>query len=288
MNYQKYIDTNINARNKKIIITGATSGLGLDTLKLLAKMGNDLVIAARSIDKINKAITEIKNINDKVNVSYILYNQDDLSTVDELSNKIIKDHSDFDVLFLNAGVYLPKQKYTKNNLPYTVGVNFIANMLLLRRLEDLLSKENKKVILQGSLTSRANIIKYDLNSDVGLNKQYAISKRALYTLFVNYVNKGYKSDFIYVEPGISNSNIYRRLPKPIVGLANIVLKIVMNNSKIAILNSVIAMNDNAKNGDIYLPRGFKHFRGYPKLYNFKNKYYEEKYLKQGNEILSEI
>lgn len=288
MNYQKFLNSNINVRNKKIIITGATSGLGLDTLKLLAKMGNDLVIAGRSIDKINSAITEVKKLNDNVNVSYILYNQDDLNSVNLLANSIINEHNDFDILFLNAGVYLPKQALTKNNLPYTVGVNFISNMFLLNKLEHLLIDNKKKIIFQGSLTSRSNIIKYDLLDEVGLNKQYAISKRALYSLFLKYSSYNYKTDFLYVEPGISNSNIYRRLPKFIVWLANKALKTLMNNSKIAILNAVIAMNDDVNNGDVYLPRGFKRFRGYPKLYNFKNKYYEEKYLKQGEDILSKI
>lgn len=286
MNYQNYITQNIHISNKKIIVTGGTSGLGLATLKVLVSLGNDVVIAARNIEKIKKTIQVLSEINPNVKIDYILYNQDELESVRNLSKKILEEHIDFDIIFLNAGVYLPKIKITKDGYPYTIEVNYFSNFLLLNELKDVLKNNHKKVVFQGSLTSRAGLGKYNLLDNLSLNKQYGLSKLALYNLFLYYSNLKYKTDFVYVEPGISNTSIYRSMPGLIVKAANVFIRFTMNNTKVAILNALYAMNNSVVNGDVYIPRGFKRFKGYPKKFTINEKFKEVKYINQAKEILN--
>ena len=66
----------------KALVTGASSGIGKEIAKLLAGEGYDLVIVARSVDKLNNLKEEIEKANAKVTVEVV---QMDLSNVENCS-----------------------------------------------------------------------------------------------------------------------------------------------------------------------------------------------------------
>lgn len=51
----------MNVKNKIVIVTGASSGIGLATAKLLSQKGAKVVLAARSLDKLQKLARELPN-----------------------------------------------------------------------------------------------------------------------------------------------------------------------------------------------------------------------------------
>ena len=79
------------------LVTGASSGLGKDMATLLAQKGYDLIIVARSEDKLNKLKEELNNVN-------VVVIKKDLSIEDECYSLIeeVKDY-DIEVLINNAG-----------------------------------------------------------------------------------------------------------------------------------------------------------------------------------------
>lgn len=89
-------------KDKVIIVTGASSGIGLASVKKFASMGARMVLAARSIDKLEKIAEEISQQSDRV-----LCVKTDVTKEEDCKNLIDKAVAHFgriDVLVNNAGI----------------------------------------------------------------------------------------------------------------------------------------------------------------------------------------
>jgi short-subunit dehydrogenase len=87
----------MNIKDKIVIVTGASGGIGLATARLLSNQGANVVLAARSVDKLKKLEKEIVN-------SYAIAT--DMRKINEVKNLIQKTKEKFgriDILINNAG-----------------------------------------------------------------------------------------------------------------------------------------------------------------------------------------
>lgn len=88
-----------NIENKVVIITGASSGIGEETAKVLAKNGAKVVLSARREDRLKKLVNEIGE-----NAVYL---KSDVSNVEDMKALVILAKEKFgkvDALFANAGI----------------------------------------------------------------------------------------------------------------------------------------------------------------------------------------
>ncbi|HJR75084.1 MAG TPA: SDR family oxidoreductase [Luteimonas sp.] len=88
-------------RNKVVVITGGSSGIGLSTAQRVAEAGAVTVIVARGQEELFKARDEMKAKGGKV----FAYTADlaDMASCDKLVEKILKEHGHVDILINNAG-----------------------------------------------------------------------------------------------------------------------------------------------------------------------------------------
>ena len=94
-------------KNKTLIITGASQGIGEATARLFAKLGAKVALIARSEEKIKKISTDI-NLNGGKSIAI----QCDVSNQDDVENAIkltLKSYNAIDILIGNAGVINPIQ-----------------------------------------------------------------------------------------------------------------------------------------------------------------------------------
>jgi len=94
-------------KNKTLIITGASQGIGEATARLFAKLGANVALIARSKEKIEKISTDI-NSNGGKSIAI----KCDVSKPDEVENAIkvtLKSYSSINILIGNAGVIDPIQ-----------------------------------------------------------------------------------------------------------------------------------------------------------------------------------
>lgn len=91
-------------RDKVILITGASSGIGAATARALAPLGCKLVLAARSADKLNTLAVELGSNALAVPTDVTIG-----AAVVQMVEKSVAHFGRVDVLFANAGIYIPGQ-----------------------------------------------------------------------------------------------------------------------------------------------------------------------------------
>lgn len=152
---------------KVYIVTGANSGVGLETTRQLIKQGGHVVMACRRVDaglNISKEFSSLKGSFEVMKLDLA-----DLQSVRDFVTNFLKKHQRLDALDCNAGLVVMgnEAKYTKDGFEETIGVNFLGHFLLTERLLDILIKtENSRIIILSSVVHAGSPKKrYTLNFD---------------------------------------------------------------------------------------------------------------------------
>jgi NAD(P)-dependent dehydrogenase (short-subunit alcohol dehydrogenase family) len=168
---------------KRVLVTGANSGIGLATATELARRGADVTITARDRAKGEAAVAAIERDTGRSTELGIL----DLASLDSVksfSAHFADDHDRLDVLINNAGVMAGSRQETPDGFEWTLGVNHLGPFLLTNLLTPLLvASAPSRVITvssEASRAARAGLDFDDLQMTKGYspNKAYAASKLA--------------------------------------------------------------------------------------------------------------
>ena len=145
---------------KTIVITGATSGIGLEAAEQFARQGAFVIGVGRSAVKNQQAVEKIRNTNPKGEVVYLLADlahQSQVQALGRLIPSVLAEHgfSNLDILINNAGVYLEKKQKSEDGIEMTFSVNHLAPFLLTHALMPLLeSSTNPRVLTLSSYSHR--------------------------------------------------------------------------------------------------------------------------------------
>ncbi|MDQ3034949.1 MAG: SDR family NAD(P)-dependent oxidoreductase [Myxococcota bacterium] len=115
------------------LVTGANRGLGLAIATELAKRGGHVLLACRS------GIPEVMDVvrrgaGGAGTVEAVNLDLGDLDSVERMTSELAEDGIALDVTVLNAGIVSREARRTRNGLDESFQVNFLANVLLVRRL----------------------------------------------------------------------------------------------------------------------------------------------------------
>ncbi|KAL5730218.1 protochlorophyllide reductase [Ranunculus cassubicifolius] len=150
-------------RKGTVIITGASSGLGLATAKSLAESGKwHVIMACRDFLKTERAAKSVGMSKENYTIMHL-----DLSSLDSVRqfvDNFKRSEKPLDVLVCNAAVYQPTAKepsYTADGFELSVGTNHLGHFLLARLLIDDLKTSDypsKRLIIVGSITGNTNTL----------------------------------------------------------------------------------------------------------------------------------
>ncbi|KAM6584533.1 hypothetical protein CsatB_011535 [Cannabis sativa] len=150
-------------RKGSVIVTGASSGLGLATAKALAESGKwHVIMACRDFLKTERA-AKGAGIS-KENYTIMHLDLASLDSVRQFVNNFRQSERPLDVLVCNAAVYQPTAKepsFTAEGFELSVGTNHLGHFLLSRLLIDDLNKSDypsKRLIIVGSITGNTNTL----------------------------------------------------------------------------------------------------------------------------------
>jgi retinol dehydrogenase-12 len=120
---------------KVVVITGANSGIGLETAVALAAMGATVVLACRNPERATAAAAEVRDraVSDQVHT--VALDLADLASVQAAASSITADFGRIDVLVNNAGGIWTSRQSTAQGFEQTFGVNhlggfYLTNLLL--------------------------------------------------------------------------------------------------------------------------------------------------------------
>ena len=123
---------------KVCLVTGATSGIGKETARVLAHHGGTLILVGRDPDKTVTTVEEFKHQVDTPNIEYLLA---DLSSQDEirrLAEAFKSRHNRLDVLVNNAGAYYLRRHESVDGIEMTFALNHLGYFLLTNLLLDVI------------------------------------------------------------------------------------------------------------------------------------------------------
>ncbi|HAV1777335.1 TPA: SDR family NAD(P)-dependent oxidoreductase [Enterobacter hormaechei subsp. steigerwaltii] len=150
---------------KRILITGASAGLGVETSRALVAQGAEVVGAVRDIEKAKRAAQVIRDAAKTGKGAFSLVTLDlaDLASVRQCARRLIEDGKFFDVIIANAGVMATPYAQTKDGIEIQFGTNFIGHFVLINQLFPLLNKGARVVILSSAAHARADVDLNDIN-----------------------------------------------------------------------------------------------------------------------------
>lgn len=125
-------------RGKTVLITGATSGIGLEASVKLARAGAKVVMVGRDARKTDACVTNVKMRAGTNAVTALLCDFSSQADIRRLANAFRAEHSQLDVLVNNAGTVFAKRTLTEDGIEATFAVNHLAPFLLTNLLLDLI------------------------------------------------------------------------------------------------------------------------------------------------------
>ncbi|RYP08728.1 hypothetical protein DL764_001748 [Monosporascus ibericus] len=124
---------------KVILVTGANSGLGKQsTLELAKHNPAQIWMAARSPEKGNEAVTDVKSQVPGATVTFLELDLSSFASIKSAAKKILASSPRLDILMLNAGLMGCLPKLTKEGYEIQMGTNHVGHALLLKLLMPLL------------------------------------------------------------------------------------------------------------------------------------------------------
>ena len=197
-----------NIKNKNILITGATSGIGRSTVLALSSMGASVTFIARNKDKAEILLKEL-NTKSQNEAAYILADLSSQKEVKSAAKEYLKMNRPLDILINNAGLINLKRRETIDGFEETFAVNPLAYFSLTNLLIDKLKESESARII--NISSGAHQFVKRMNfDDIQSEKNYKPFKVYSYSklaniLFTRKLSEILKDDNITVNclhPGV--------------------------------------------------------------------------------------
>ena len=132
---------------KVCVVSGSTSGVGLEAVKRLARGNAHIVMVCRNLDKAENIRKEIMT-QSQVQVDIVLSDFSDLREVRKAAEILLRDYPRIDVLINSAGLFSTTRTTTKDGFETVFCVNHLAPFLLTYLLLERLRQSTPARIIQ--------------------------------------------------------------------------------------------------------------------------------------------
>jgi NAD(P)-dependent dehydrogenase (short-subunit alcohol dehydrogenase family) len=270
--------------DRVVVVTGATSGLGLETAKAVAKTGATVVLTARSMAKGEAAAAQVQGGRAEVMVL-------DLTSLDSIRTfaaQLAERHPKVDVLVNNAGVMATPLQRTSDGFELQIGTNHLGHHALTAVVLPLLeeSKAGRIVTVSSVGHRQGHVALDDLNWERRPYRRWPayFQSKLANLMFAFELDRRLRSadssvTSLAAHPGGSRSHLGIGAP----GIAStlqsavfVVLKPLMMPTAKGALSQIRAALDLSLAGGTYVgPNGPGEFQGHPVVVRAKSTAYDE-------------
>ncbi|QNQ11128.1 SDR family NAD(P)-dependent oxidoreductase [Sphingomonas alpina] len=156
----------VSLSGKRILVTGASAGLGVETARVLAARGAQVVGAVRDLAKGQRATTEVRaQAAHGGGIELVELDLASLASVRTCADALNADGRPFDLIIANAGVMACPQGKTVDGFETQFGTNHLGHFVLINRIVPLLKPGGRLVNLSSAGHRYADVDLNDPNFD---------------------------------------------------------------------------------------------------------------------------
>jgi NAD(P)-dependent dehydrogenase (short-subunit alcohol dehydrogenase family) len=149
----------VNLHGKRILVTGVSAGLGVETARSLVAHGAHVVGAARDLIKAEPATAQVRSDAAENGGSFELIKLDlaNLKSVRACADELVAKGEPFDVIIANAGVMATPFGHTADGFETQFGTNHLGHFVLVNRIAHLMRNGSRLVNLSSSGHRYSNV-----------------------------------------------------------------------------------------------------------------------------------
>jgi NAD(P)-dependent dehydrogenase (short-subunit alcohol dehydrogenase family) len=142
----------VQLKGKRILVTGVSAGLGVETARALVAHGGNVVGTARDLEKAKRATSEVSKAASESGASFEVVELDlaNLKSVRAAADKLVADGRLFDVIIANAGVMATPFGKTEDGFETQFGTNHLGHFVFVNRIAKLIKVGGRLVTLSSS------------------------------------------------------------------------------------------------------------------------------------------
>jgi NAD(P)-dependent dehydrogenase (short-subunit alcohol dehydrogenase family) len=170
----------VDLKGKRILVTGVSAGLGVETARALVAHGAYVTGAARDLDKAKRATAEVSKAAAESGGSLELVELDlaSLKSVRAAADKLAAEGRLFDVIIANAGVMATPLGKTEDGFETQFGTNHLGHFVFVNRIAKLLKKGGRLVNLSSAGHRYSNVDLDDPNFETTPYEPFAAYGRS--------------------------------------------------------------------------------------------------------------
>lgn len=253
------------------VVTGANSGLGLETARELARAGATVVMCSRDPERGREALDDVRTSWPRAAVELQLLDLASLEGIRRAADEVGERHERIDLLVNNAGVMFTPRRTTADGFELQFGTNHLGHFAWTGLLLDrLLPVPGSRVVTVSSVGHRIRpkLDFDDLQSERRYDRVAAYGRSKLANLMFTYAlqrrleRAGAPTAALAAHPGVSDTELARWIPG--AGLFRPMTRLVAQSAARGALPTLRAAADpSAVGGQYYGPDGLREWRGDP-------------------------
>jgi NAD(P)-dependent dehydrogenase (short-subunit alcohol dehydrogenase family) len=251
-------------KDRVAVVTGANSGLGFETARMLAVHGASVVLAVRDVGKGKQAAIRIAQSSPGADLAIQQLDLTSLESIRAAAAELRARYPKIDLLINNAGVMYPPRRTTRDGFELQFGTNHLGHFALTGLLLDLLLPVPGSRVVTVSSNGhriRARIHFDDLQWEQSYDRTAAYGQSKLANLMFTYELQrrlAVRGTTIAVaaHPGFANTKLVRNSPAALRLLAPVIAPLIAQTPAMGALPTLRAATDpGVLGGQYYGPDG---------------------------------